>query len=125
MTADGILNASVARQIMDSVAQVLAANGQTATVDKWGIRIKPTLHGYVYLERMTFTWRVKLIEDPDSRSCGGIGWCYPGDNLSLALTNAWAWDGSPTTEPSGWILAVHDGRRHGEAKDGITQVGTS
>ena len=120
---DMILDAVVTTtELHRSVGDSLVAAGQAITVDGWGIRIKETPHGCVYVERMIFTWRVKLVENPDSLVCGGIGWCYPGNNLPLALANAWAWDGSPDTEPSGWIRSIHDHRSHGEPKPGVRQI---
>jgi hypothetical protein len=119
---DMILSANVTHALHEAIGTVLIKHNQAIAVDGWGIRIKDTPYGSVYVERMIFTWRVKLIENPDSMYCGGIGWCYPPNPAALALRAAWAWDGSPDKEPSGWIRAVHDGRKRGEPREGVTQI---
>lgn len=121
--SDGmILSAAVTAGLIESIGKILVSAGQAIGVDGWGIRIKDTPHGSVYIERMIFTWRVKLVEDPTLLYCGGIAWCYPANDFIAAYDAAHAWDGSPDTEPSGWIRAVHDHRQNGAPKEGVTQV---
>jgi hypothetical protein len=39
------------------------------------------------------------------------GWCYSGQGARmLAILAALAWDGSPDTEPTGWIKEITSGR---------------
>lgn len=123
MTPDGgVLSHTITTAIEENVGRVLVGHGQAVRVDSWGICIKETAWGCVYLKRLIYNWRVALVEDPEAGSTGGIAWCYEGGDISAALRGASVWDGSPSTEPFGWQRAVHDDRYHSDPKPGVVQV---
>ena len=103
--------------------EAIAAKLHDVSVDDWGIRVKDTPHGAVYVCRMITTWRIQQVRDPENLwTAAHRAWCYPSSDLVGALVRAMMWDGEPDTEPSGWLKSVYDGRRHGEPIDGVRQV---
>jgi len=70
------------------------------------VRVKTTPWCHVDVRPMLFNARI--CETPlDNENVYGRGWCFAGatstEALMRAVGAALAWEGSPDTEPDGWI----------------------